>query len=200
MANDRPDLQRKMEKDLYLINRVKIKKDEDSLKKLIERHSGIYIDMVNKYIPESLEGVSKQDLLKDKDYCIYDAAIKYDKGKNTKFGTYVGNLARWKCLNIYNKHTKFPQMNISELFGTEASQESEIKNLEYEEEIKNALNIINNIKDKRVKEIFKMRYCCGKKLTPWKKIAKKLDLSIQGCINIHNKHLIEIQKICTVKQ
>ena len=54
MANDRPDLQRKMEKDLYLINRVKIKKDEDSLKKLIERHSGIYIDMVNKYIPECL--------------------------------------------------------------------------------------------------------------------------------------------------
>ena len=41
---------------------------------------------------------------------------------------------------------------------------------------------------------FKMRYKNANKLTPWKNIAKKLDLSIQGCINIHNKHLIEIQK------
>jgi hypothetical protein len=39
-----------------------------------------------------------------------------------------------------------------------------------------------------------MRYFESKKLTPWKKIAKKLDLSIQGCINIHNKHLTEIKK------
>ena len=39
-----------------------------------------------------------------------------------------------------------------------------------------------------------MRYQNGRKLTPWKKIAKKLDLSIQGCINIHNKHLTEIKK------
>ena len=183
-----------MEKDIFLINKVKKYKDESSIKELINRHSGIYVDMVNKYIPESNEGLNKEDILQDKDFCIYDAAIKYDECKNTKFSTFVGNLARWKCLNIYNKHTKFPQMNISELFGAEASQESEIKNLEYEEEIKNALDIINNIKDKRVKEIFKMRYCCGKKLTPWKKIAKKLDLSIQGCINIHNKHLTEIKK------
>jgi hypothetical protein len=39
-----------------------------------------------------------------------------------------------------------------------------------------------------------MRYKDNKKLTPWKKIAKKLDLSIQGCINIHNKHLNQIKK------
>jgi len=189
-----------MEKDLYLINKVKLKKDEDSLKELIERHSGIYIDMVNRYIPESLEGVSKHDLLQDKDYCIYDAAIKYNKDKNTKFGTYVGNLARWKCLNIYNKNIKFPQVNIGEIFDMEVSEKSAVNSIEYEEEIRNAISIINKIKDHRVRQIFKMRYCSGKKLTPWKKIAKKLDLSIQGCINIHNKHLIEIQKLCTVKQ
>ena len=39
-----------------------------------------------------------------------------------------------------------------------------------------------------------MRYFDDKKLTPWKKIAKKLELSIQGCIKIHNKHLTEIKK------
>ena len=39
-----------------------------------------------------------------------------------------------------------------------------------------------------------MRYSNGNKVTPWKKIAKKLDLSIQGCINIHNNYLKEIKK------
>ena len=39
-----------------------------------------------------------------------------------------------------------------------------------------------------------MRYYGDRKLTSWKKIAKKLDISIQGCINIHNKHLTEIKK------
>ena len=183
-----------MEKDIQLIDKVKSKRDEGSLKELIERHSGIYIDMVNKYIPESLEGVNKQDLLQDKDFCIYDAAIKFDESKNTKFGTYVGNLARWKCLNIYNKKTKFPQTNIGDIFDSRVSQKSEIDDIEYEEEIQKALNAVAEIEDTRVKKIFIMRYCGGKKLTPWKKIAKKLDLSIQGCINIHNKHLTEIKK------
>ena len=39
-----------------------------------------------------------------------------------------------------------------------------------------------------------MRYKDSEKLTPWRKIAKKLDLSIQGCINIHNKNLTEINE------
>ena len=98
-----------MEEDIYLIDKVKKYKDESSIKELINRHSGIYVDMVNKYIPSSNEGLNKEDILQDKDFCIYDAAIKYDECKNTKFSTFVGNLARWKCLNIYNKNIKFPQ-------------------------------------------------------------------------------------------
>ena len=39
-----------------------------------------------------------------------------------------------------------------------------------------------------------MRYQNRRKLTPWKKIAKKLDLSIQGCINIHNKFIQKVKK------
>tara|TARA_E500000178_G_scaffold351569_2_gene412962 strand:- start:549 stop:1139 length:591 start_codon:yes stop_codon:yes gene_type:complete len=192
--------------DIQLINNVKKTKDEESLKELIERHSGIYVEMVNKYLPNSIEGVNKNDVLEDKDFCIYDAAIKFDQSKKAKFSTYIGNLARWKCLNIYNKKTKFPQESI---FGDssyhETSEEaynrknnifcnSDMIVSEEQEEIKNIFKIIEKCEDKRAKKIFKMRYQNGRKLTPWKKIAKKLDLSIQGCINIHNKHLTEIKK------
>jgi len=186
----------RMEEDIQLINKVKNSRDENSLKELIERHSGIYVEMVNKYLPNSMEGINKNDVLEDKNFCIYDAAIKFDENKKAKFSTYIGNLARWKCLNIYNKKIKFPQESIFEDFSRKNIRfsQSETLDIEKEEDIKNVFKIINNSGDLRVQKIFKMRYQNGKKLTPWKKIAKKLDLSIQGCINIHNKHLTEIKK------
>ena len=194
MADVKRNKGRRMEEDLYLINKVKKIGDQDSVMELINRHSGIYIEMVNKYLPDSLEGINKNDVLEDKNFCIYDAAIKFDENKNTKFSTYVGNLARWKCLNIYNKNIKFPQSSISEIYDQSVSCDPELKNIENQEELKNIFKIINNSGDERVKNIFKMRYKDGKKLTPWKKIAKKLGLSIQGCINIHNKQLQEIKR------
>jgi len=183
-----------MENDIHLIDKVKNHADQESIKELIDRHSGIYVEMVNKYLPESSEGLNKEDVLQDKDFCIYDAAIKFDETKNAKFSTYIGNLARWKCLNIYNKNIKFPQSCISEIFDDSVSCESDLKRMEKEELIKKIFSGIDSMEDNRVKKIFTMRYKDGEKLTPWKKIAKKLDLSIQGCINIHNKHLTEIKK------
>jgi DNA-directed RNA polymerase specialized sigma subunit len=186
-----------MEEDIYLIDKVKKYKDESSIKELINRHSGIYVEMVNKYIPASNEGLNKEDILQDKDFCIYDAAIKYDECKNTKFSTFVGNLARWKCLNIYNKNIKFPQETLDsdkKITFEPKSFYDEISKIEEKEDLTRVYKAIKNIKDPRVEKIFKMRYKNVKKLTPWKKIAKKLDLSIQGCINIHNKHLTEIKK------
>jgi RNA polymerase sigma factor (sigma-70 family) len=194
VADVKRNKKRRMEEDLYLISKVKKIGDQDSVMELINRHSGIYIEMVNKYLPDSLEGINKDDVLEDKNFCIYDAAIKFDENKNTKFSTYVGNLARWKCLNIYNKNIKFPQSSISEIYDQSVSCDPELKNIENQEELKNIFKIINNSGDERVKKIFKMRYKDGRKLTPWKKIAKNLGLSIQGCINIHNKHLQEIKR------
>tara|TARA_R110000772_G_scaffold95159_1_gene193405 strand:+ start:2731 stop:3303 length:573 start_codon:yes stop_codon:yes gene_type:complete len=189
-----------MEEDLYLIKKVKECKDDSSIKELIHRHSGIYIEMVNRYIPDSIEGINKEDIIQDKEFSIYDAAMNFDEDKNTKFSTYVGNLARWKCLNIYNKKIKFPQSSINEVFHEKTTYISEAAEIENKEKIKNIILTISKITDKRARKIFKMRYDSGTKLTPWKKIAKKLDLSIQGCINIHNKHLTEIKKICIAKQ
>ena len=96
----------------------------------------------------------------------------------------------------FYRKTKFPQESIFEDFSRKNIRfsQSEALDIEKEEDIKNVFKIINNSQDPRVQKIFKMRYQDGKKLTPWKKIAKKLDLSIQGCINIHNKHLTEIKK------
>ena len=40
-----------------------------------------------------------------------------------------------------------------------------------------------------------MRYNVdNNKLTPWRKIAEALDMSIQGCINIHNRFINKVKK------
>ena len=40
-----------------------------------------------------------------------------------------------------------------------------------------------------------MRYNVdNNKLTPWKIIAQELDMSIQGCINIHNRFIDKVKK------
>ena len=194
MANDFSRKERKMEDDIELIENVIKHNDVLSLKKIISRHSGIYIDMVKKYIPNTSDGLYQEDLLEEKDSSIYAAILNYDKTKKAKFSTYLGNITKWKCLNLYNRNIKFKHEAISNSNTPKLSCDSNIEEIEEKENLERIFTLIEESKDSRIKNIFKMRYQSGKKVTPWKKIAKKLDLSIQGCINIHNNYLQEVKK------
>ena len=68
-------------------------------------------------------------------------------------------------------------------------------NNDLEEEIlKYFSDCLDDLQDKRIKKIFKLRYKGENKLTPWRKISQEMNLSIQGCINIHNSALRKISK------
>ena len=58
------------------------------------------------------------------------------------------------------------------------------------------LSIIKKHPDKRVEKIFTMRYITGNKnkVMPWRSIGSKVNLSIQGCINVHNSAVKHIQE------
>ena len=74
--------------DLELIENVQSEKDvQDSLTQLIERHSGIYLDMVNVYASPNSPFIDYEDLIKDKDFKIYQAAKNYNPEKGAKFST-----------------------------------------------------------------------------------------------------------------
>ncbi len=171
---------------------------EESLSELVQRHSGIFITMVNSYSPTHTSGIvsNRNELLKDRNYYIYKAAIKYDETRNTKFSTHLGNETRWMCLNLYNKNKNSKEVCIetANLSKKELSTPEDRKiDLEVLSKI---MNMINKDPDNRVSKIFKMRYIEGQKNTvmPWNKICKPLKLSIQGCINIHDKTIDKIKK------
>lgn len=166
-------------------------KTEESLSILISRHSGIYLDMVNNYSSPQNPFANYEELIKDKEYKIYSAAIKFDKNKGAKFSTYLGNETKWMCLNTYNKNKRKPALhaeNIENMPESNDINENSVENNIKKDLFDKVLSLISEHPDKRVEKIFNMRYIVGQrnKVMPWKDIGSEMNLSIQGCINIHN--------------
>ena len=95
--------------DLELIENIQLDVNtQNSLTQLIDRHSGIYLDMVNVYASPSSPFIDYEDLIEDKDFKIYQAAKNYNPEKGAKFSTYLGNETKWMCLNLYNRNKRKP--------------------------------------------------------------------------------------------
>lgn len=192
--------------DFELIDSIKNNVDvEDSLKELISRHSGIYYSMVKRFFPRATSkvNVDMELIFGSKDYVIYDSVLSYDRTRGTKFSTHVGNQTRFFCLNHINKAKPYSPVEPKEMEKTVA--EEEVIHDKIDQTISSRIvEIIKDIPDKRVQEIFRRRYLDsqGKRATPWSKIYKHIphgriknkSLTIQGCINLHNKALKEIRR------
>ena len=184
--------------DEDLISLIKTgKKGEDALKEIIKRHSGIYVSMVNIYAQSSSPLSNKSEFLHDKDYNIYQAALKYDSSRGAKFSTYLGNETKWKCLNSISKSARCPETSCENMvleLNQEKTNCEHKKNLD-KELISAIIDIVEKNPDDRVYKIFKLRYLEGykNKVMPWKKVSSQLSLSIQGCINIHDSAISKIK-------
>jgi len=184
--------------DKQLTDNLKLDVDiEESLQELINRHSGIFLEIITSFVPKGSATGCRQDLINDLEYYVYHASLKYDHTKKTKFSTFLGNEAKWACLNQYNKNKKYLIADTDESrFMYENNLVSQEKPFVDESVLNKIFNIIDRHPDKRVQKIFKLRYVEPKfnKLTPWKKVSKELKMSIQGCINIHNSAIKIIRK------
>ena len=180
--------------DVELVENIKNEKDvDDCLQELIERHTGIYLDIVNKYTQHTNTS-NKLDLIDEKDYNIYQTALKYKGDKGTKFPTFLGNETKWICLNKQNKIKKEKKVAFDDISEIDLAQEDD-GSKEKLEVFKKTIELAKQHEDKRVEKIFEMRYIIGEKnkVMPWKKISKELNMSIQGCINIHNSAIEEFK-------
>jgi len=181
---------------------------ESNLSKIIDKHSGIFIEMVKHYVPDNSEYSNRDDLLSEKNYQIYKAIKSFDFSKNVKFVTHLGNQAKYLCLNTYNKNKKKPEVNCEEMkldwisFLSEEEHVSNIIKSDSKELFKRINGYLENHKDQRVKKIFDLRYFSYKdnKIKPWRLIHKEIGMSIQGCINLHKKTIKELRRIVKVNE
>jgi hypothetical protein len=182
--------------DLTLISKIQDDNDQDSLLEIIDRHSGIYHSMVNYFMSHPALTLDKSYLVGEKDSTIYDSALNYDPNRNTKFSTHLANQTKWKCLNLLNKKKKNREVFIDDENNyIEPSCESFIRDIDTGEAMVLFQKCLKKEKDERVKKIVDMRYESGNnKLTPWRSIAEELKMSIQGCINVHNRFINKVKK------
>ena len=194
------------EEDNKLINEIKKGINASSnFNFLLQKHSPLFFKISRFYLNSQKKNVI-YDFNKDKNFYFYKFILDYDQTKGTKFSTYVGNRVKWLCLNIVNSIKKKSTSESSDCpedldFVTEGLiPNSNISS----QDITDVIQVLKNDPDRRVYEIFKYRYLQGKEnnVMPWKEVCKKseLNLSIQGCINIHNKFIKKIKNKQKAKQ
>jgi len=189
--------------DLILVENIKQDKDlEFSLENLYLLHCNIFYKMINNYISDSNKSL-KEELSKECKYHIFFAAKDFKYDKKSKFSTYLANRTKWMCLNINTKNKKNVN-NLSSLLETNKTIElnfqnqtsSEINMLIKSELISNIFSLAETSQDERIAKIFNLRYKEGlkNKVMPWRSVSKRVGLSIQGCINIHNNFINNIKE------
>jgi len=182
--------------DLELVTNIQNHQDvESSLKELVDRHSGIYYDIINKLVPAQSTYCNKNDLFSDREFNIYNAALKFDSTRGAKFSTFLGNETRWVCLNAYNKARKKP---IDSRDPQDLDFLDKIDNCDIIDQtlLNEIYSMVEKHPDGRVGTIFRLRYKegLGNKVLPWKDVSPHVNLSIQGCINVHDAVIKDIKR------
>ena len=150
--------------------------------------------MVDRFLSGSKNTAERDSLIEDKEFTIYNSVMNYDSSRGAKFPTYLANEAKWKCLNTLTKNNKFQKCSLEEILKQPHS-EGDLEIHENYEVFSLFKLFLEKEKDKRMEKIVDMRYNgLSNKVTPWRKIAKHLGMSIQGVINIHNRCLLKFKK------
>lgn len=176
--------------DNELIIDVKENNNSDSLKELELKHSGICHKMIKKYYHHMLQsGIDPEDVIAEKTYVVYKSILNFNPDKNVKFSTWLGNQMRYHCLNTINKNNNHITMEDDAIRNIiEKNQLKNTNNNIYNKEQSDLIfSILDRLKDIRIKKIFKLRYFNGKKMMSWGNIGKKMNLSTQTVINLHNR-------------
>jgi RNA polymerase sigma factor (sigma-70 family) len=174
--------------DLSLVKKVKSNNCNDSFIKLSSSYENFYFSIAKKYTPALLKmGMSKDDIKSEQYYILYKAISSFDAKQKTKFSTWFCNCSRYHFLNYINSNKKYvlSEEKTIDFFNTKDILLVVDKNSDMLDYL---TSLLSSFKDKRVYDVYKLRYFSdNEKLTTWNKIAKKLGMSTQTAINLHEK-------------
>lgn len=187
------------EDDNELILLVKEKACCASFEKLVDRHTGIVYKIMAKY-KRFIEtnGLDFEEIREEKQFLLYESILSFKPEKKVKFSTWAGNQTRYFCLNRVRKESRkilVPDEKIND-FLDNTERESII---DFEEIKELVYFLLSKLKDPRMKRVFELRYFSGsRKVVPFHKIAKDMEVAPQTVVNLHNKaKKILVRKIKT---
>jgi len=180
--------------EIKIINNIKSDIDLNySIDYLFKKYSKVYYKIVNGICQDTELRI---ELAGECKYNIYQAAKKFKFSKGVKFSSYFGNFAKWSTFNKITESQKRLNLTNSIKSNTFFDEVYESRvSMQIREDFNFILEDLKSNSDKRIEKIFKLRYLNGhgNKLMSWKEVSKSLNLSIQGCINIHNNYIKKIR-------
>ena len=178
--------------DKQLIRSVRKNSDNESFNEICKRYENVFFRICQKYASALLScGLNVKDICDEKNYIIYHCVLSFKSKKKTKLSTWIGNYARYLCLNSINARKCLLPSNNDEV--SKFLENNQIKNdfdhqNNYSEQYQYVFNILEQLKDDRITNVFKYRYCGDKKMI-WSQVAQKMNLSTQTVVNLHDKGL-----------
>lgn len=182
--------------DQTLIKNVKTAACSESFVELSRRYENAFYKICHKYTPALINsGVNPQDIYSEKDIVILNCVKTYKASKGAKLSTWICNHARYLCLNSINSRKNLLAVDNDELRkmvdNSCGSQESNPKSGKEDLDFLN--NLLSQIKDERISKIITLRHLSDKK-REWKYIAKKMNISSQTVINLHERGIKLLRK------
>tara|TARA_R110002012_G_scaffold21692_4_gene75457 strand:+ start:225 stop:827 length:603 start_codon:yes stop_codon:yes gene_type:complete len=179
--------------DNYLVERIRLNDCERSLKELIKRHSPLCFKILKKYSSSFFaNNIDITETSMDKNLIIWNSAKSFSIHKNVKFSTWLANQIKYFCLNSINKKVKDRLVNTEDEILDALKEKPDESSTEDLFEFTG--NILSQLRDRRIKTIFSLRYSHAHKKPSWSKIATKLEISTQTAINLHNRGLDVLRK------
>ena len=174
--------------ELDLISKVKQDNCNDSFEQLSKLYDNFYYSIAQKYCSTLIKaGMNKDDIKYEKDFVLYKALKSFDAKQKTKFSTWFCNFVKYHFLNYINSNKKYmlAEENKIDFFNNKDILVSVDKN---NDTYSYLLSLLSSFKDERIRQVYELRYFSGgEKLATWNSIAKKLGVSTQTAINLHEK-------------
>jgi len=183
--------------DMQLVRAVKNKASSEAFNEISDRYQDIFYKICQKYAPPlTASGVFLQDIFNEKNIIILHCINTFDHTRGVKLSSWIGNYARYLCLNSINARrfiapctdedlkTKIEENQASQAYFENKNNLQECKDYVFD--------LLGQLKDERVKEIFQYRYFSDKRMI-WNKIAKKVNSSPQTVMSLHKKGIILIR-------
>lgn len=187
--------------DSYLIRKVKTEACSEAFTEICLRYENLFYKQCQKYaISLNACGLYLQDIFNEKNIIILHCVKTFKPSKKTKLSSWIGNYARYLCLNSMNAKRLLIPSPDEEV--NKRIEEQQICNDYFQpktnlEESRNYIfDLLNQIKDPRIKTIFEYRYFQPKKMI-WQKIANKMHTSPQTVMALHRRGISLIKNKIT---
>ncbi len=178
-----------METDEQLIDKVK-QNSEEALLELIKRHEKLVFSIFSRFC-KRVYSLNYEELSSHAPVLINDSINNFNPLRNVKFATWVGNMAKYYCLQMNRDYKKKVPLSFIDDYNILDGINSGNKRYHFDEnkDLHNYVkSILEQFKDERLKKVAELRFFPDNaKGKSWKEISEDTKMTIPTCVKLFEK-------------